>query len=172
MFNVVFHHGGEFVRLNDGDMIYRGGVLTIVSGKLIDKWLMVNIHNLVNGWGYIEWTYRIWTKILDIDETFFQIRNNNDAYDFAAYACAIEECGEMIVEHDVTGIEVMVKSLRFVNEMVELDGCDDKGVEGFNDSEDERTTTIVNGFDGIDVSLPINEGTIVIGWLTGSKKKK
>ena len=33
MFNVVFHHGGEFVRLNDGDMIYSGGVLTIVYGN-------------------------------------------------------------------------------------------------------------------------------------------
>lgn len=37
---------------------------------------------------------------------------------------------------------------------------------------DERTTTIADGFDGINVSLPINEGTIVVGLLTGSKKNK
>lgn len=49
----------------------------------------------------------------------------------------------MFVEHDVTGIEVTVKSPRCVNEMVELDGCDDEGVERLNDSEDERTTTII-----------------------------
>ena len=48
VFNVVFHHGGEFERLNDGDTIYRGGVSTIVSGQLIDKWSMVNIHKSVN----------------------------------------------------------------------------------------------------------------------------
>lgn len=90
MFNVVFHHGGEFVRLNDGDTIYKGGVSTIMYGKLIDKWSMVNIHKLVNVWGYIEGKYIIWTKILDIDENFFEIRNNDDAYDFAVYACGLK----------------------------------------------------------------------------------
>ena len=44
MFNVGFHHGGEFLRLNDGETIYKGGISTIVSVQLIDKWLMVNIH--------------------------------------------------------------------------------------------------------------------------------
>ncbi|KAI5388074.1 hypothetical protein KIW84_073964 [Lathyrus oleraceus] len=92
---------------------------------------MVNTHKLVNGWGYIEGTYRIWTKILDIDKSIFQIRNNDDAYDFAAYACETEVDGEMFVEHDVT-----------------------------------------DGFDGINVSLPIDEGTTVVGLLTGSKKNK
>ncbi|KAI5440921.1 hypothetical protein KIW84_010403 [Lathyrus oleraceus] len=110
MFNVVLHHGGGFLRLNDGDTIYRGGVLTIVSGKLIHKWSMVNIHKLEDGRGYIEETFIIWTKILDIDENVFHIRNNDDAYDFAAYACATEVDGEMFVGHDVTGIEVTVKS--------------------------------------------------------------
>lgn len=78
----------------------------------------------------------------------------------------------MFVEHDVTGIKVVVKSSMCVNEMVELDRCDDEGVEGFNDNEDERTTAIADGFDGIDVSLPINEGTIVVGLLTSSKKEE
>ncbi|KAI5411287.1 hypothetical protein KIW84_056401 [Lathyrus oleraceus] len=95
----------------------------------------------VNGRG-IEGKYKIWIKILDIDENFFHIRNNDDAYDFAAYAYATEVDGEMFVEHDVTSIEVIVNSFRCVNEMVELDGCDDKEVEGFNDSHDERTVAI------------------------------
>lgn len=51
---------------------------------------MVNIHNLVNGWGYLEGTNRACNKILDIGENFFQIRNNDDAYDFAAYACEMQ----------------------------------------------------------------------------------
>lgn len=62
----------------------------------------------------------------------------------------------MFVEHDVTDIEVTVKSPRCVNKMVELDICDDEGIEWFNDSEDERTTAIADEFDEIDVSLPIN----------------
>lgn len=104
VFNVIFHHGGEFVRLNDGETIYMGGFSTILYGQLIDKWSMVNIHKLVNERGYIEETYKIWTKVLDIDENFFQISNNDDAYDFSAYACAIQVDGEMFVEHDITGI--------------------------------------------------------------------
>ncbi|KAI5439719.1 hypothetical protein KIW84_025189 [Lathyrus oleraceus] len=146
MFNGVFHHGGEFVRLNGGDTICMGDVSNIVSGQLIDKWSMVNNHKL--------------------------IRNNDDAYDFAAYVCLTEVDGEMFVEHDVTSIKVIVKSSRCVNEMVELDGCDDEGLEGFNDNEDESTTAIADGFDGIDVSLSINEGTIIVGLLTGSEKKE
>lgn len=73
MFNVVFHHGGNFVKLNDGDMIYMGVVSTIVSEQLIDKWSMGNIHKLVNEWGYIEGTYIMWTKILDIDDFFSKL---------------------------------------------------------------------------------------------------
>ncbi|KAI5396898.1 hypothetical protein KIW84_062942 [Lathyrus oleraceus] len=95
--------------------------------------------------------------------------NNDDAYDFATYACVTQVDGEMFVEHDVTGIKVTVKSHRCVNEMVKLNGCDDEGVEGFSDSEDEKTTTIADGFN---VYLSINEGTIGVGMLTGSKKKK
>lgn len=71
MFNGVFHHGGEFVRLNGGDTICMGDVSNIASGQLIDKWSMVNNHKLVNGWGYIEETYKMRTKILDIDDFFF-----------------------------------------------------------------------------------------------------
>ncbi|KAI5410547.1 hypothetical protein KIW84_055887 [Lathyrus oleraceus] len=46
VFNVIFHHEGEFVRLNNGDTIYRGDVSTIMYGQLIDKWSMVKIHKL------------------------------------------------------------------------------------------------------------------------------
>ncbi|KAI5425876.1 hypothetical protein KIW84_031629 [Lathyrus oleraceus] len=69
-------------------------------------------------------------------------------------------------------LHLLVKSPRCVDEMVKLDGYDDEGVGGFNDSEDQRTSAIADGFDGIDISLPINKGTIVTGLLAGSKKKK
>lgn len=48
MFNVVFHREGEFIKLNDGDTIYMGGVSIILSRKLIYKWSMVNIHKWMN----------------------------------------------------------------------------------------------------------------------------
>lgn len=51
-FNVIFHHGGEFVMVNKNDIIYRGGVDTIVSSQHIDKWTMDGIRKLVNMWGY------------------------------------------------------------------------------------------------------------------------
>lgn len=59
-----------------------------------------------------------------------------------------------------------------MNEMVQINGCDNERVERFNDSEEERIIVTADGFDGIDVSLPINEGNIVVGLLIGSKKKK
>ena len=36
LFDVVFHHGGEFVR--DKRVFYRGGVQTIVSGLEGNNW--------------------------------------------------------------------------------------------------------------------------------------
>ncbi|KAI5441517.1 hypothetical protein KIW84_010843 [Lathyrus oleraceus] len=92
-----------------------------------------------------------------MSSSYHHIRNNDDAYDFSAYACATEVDGEMFVEHDVTGIEVTVNSHRCMNEMVEINGCDNERVERFNDSEEERIIFTADGFDGIDVSLPINK---------------
>ncbi|CAK8530199.1 unnamed protein product [Lathyrus sativus] len=111
VFNIVFHHVEEFVMLINCETIYGGGILTIVSGQVIDKWSMVNIHNLVNGWGYIKGMYRTWIKILDIDENLFQIRNKDDVYDFAAYACVTQVDGKMFVEHAVNGIKVKLRVL-------------------------------------------------------------
>ena len=72
--------------VNKNDIIYICGVGTIVSSQHINKWTMSEIHRLVNTRGYKEGSYRLWTKILEIYEDFFQIRKDDDAYDFAAYA--------------------------------------------------------------------------------------
>ena len=50
LFIVVFHHGGEFVMLNNGVTIYRGGVSTLVSDLHLDQFIMLIIHGLVTGW--------------------------------------------------------------------------------------------------------------------------
>ncbi|XP_058776719.1 uncharacterized protein LOC131651056 [Vicia villosa] len=79
----------------------------------------------------------------------------------------------MFVEHDVCGIEVTVRRLRCVNEMVELDVSDEEErVKGLNDSEAKRTTAIADGFDGIDVTIPISEGPIIVGLLPCPLKRK
>src|SRR3954466_777895 len=100
LFNVVFRHGGEFIDNNDGETIYKGGVSTLISREHIDDWTMHHVLNLITGWGYLEGSLRLWTKIVDIDPNYFQIRNDGDADDFAAYGCAMQVDGELCVEHD------------------------------------------------------------------------
>ena len=90
--------------LNNGVMIYIGGVFTLVSDLHMDQLTMLNIHGLVIGWGYKQGTYRTWTLIHEIDDNYFQIRKDDDCYDFAAHACATQLDREMFVEHDVTDI--------------------------------------------------------------------
>ncbi|XP_058747019.1 uncharacterized protein LOC131620008 [Vicia villosa] len=140
LFNVVFHYGGEFVSLNDGVMIYRGGVTTVVTN--------INI------------------------STFTMIKRDDDCYDFEAYANANKVDGEMFVEHEVIDVSLTVRSLRCVNEVVQMDKCDEDGVEGLGDSEDERATALLDGFEGIDVTIPVNEAPSLSGFMRGSKKKK
>ncbi|KAI5422440.1 hypothetical protein KIW84_045764 [Lathyrus oleraceus] len=171
LLNVIFHHGGEFVRVNEKDILYIGGVHNIFSMQHIGKWTMFKIHKLVKGWGCKEGSYKAWMKILEVNEFFFQLSKDDDAYDFVVYTCATQVDGDVYLEHDVNDIELKVKSPKFIIEMINMEGFDDKGVEGFDDSEDERTTTITYGFDGIDVNLPINKCTIVVGFLYSSNKK-
>lgn len=157
LFNVVFHYEGEFVRLIDGVMIYRGGVSSLVTNIHIDKFTMVTLNRMLTGWGFKQGTYRAWTKIVEFDPIFFHISKDDDCYDFAAYACVTEVDGVMYVEHDVGNVSGSVRSPRCVNEIVEMDRFDDEGVEGLGDSEDERATAILDGFEGIDVTIPIRQ---------------
>lgn len=138
--------------VNKNDIIYRGGVDTIVSNQHIDKWTMAKIRKLVNIWGYKEGTYRLWMNILEIDEDFFQIRKDDDAYNFAAYACATPVNRDICVEHDVKDIELEAGVLKCVNGVIDIKIIYDKVVEGLDDSEDDRVIAPVDGFDGVDVT--------------------
>ncbi|XP_058741866.1 uncharacterized protein LOC131614273 [Vicia villosa] len=155
----------------DGVMIYRDDVSTLVYGQYIEKWSMVVIHNLLNGWGYIEGTYIIWTKIIEIDENHFQIRRDDDCYDLDAYACATQTSGELFLEHHITDLEVLVRCAKCVNEVVAPVVYDDERIEGLNDSEDERATTLADGFKVIYVK-PVNDNVGLAGFLKCSNKKK
>ncbi|XP_058733420.1 uncharacterized protein LOC131605036 [Vicia villosa] len=125
LFNAVFHHGGEFVSINDGVMIYRGGVTTLVTNIHISTFTMVSVHRMLIGWGYKEGSYRAWTKVVEIDPNLFQIKRDGDCYDFAAYASTNEVDGEMFLEPDVIHVSVSVRNINVtipVNEAPSLSG--------------------------------------------------
>ncbi|XP_058726497.1 uncharacterized protein LOC131597850 [Vicia villosa] len=172
MFKAVTQFGGEFVLLNNGDTIYRGGLSSLVSELRLEEFTMDSIHRLVMGWGYREGTYRIWTLIREISEDYFQIRKDEDCYDFAAYSCANLIDGELFIEHDVDDLGASVTSPRCVNEVVEMEGSDEDVVEGLGDSEDERATAILDGFEGIDIGLPMKETPKGLEFISEPKEKK
>lgn len=68
-------------------------------------------------------------------------------------------------------IELKIRALECIIMMPNMEGFDDEGVKSLDDSEDERTTAIIDGFDGIDSNLPINQQAIVVGYL-GSPSRK
>ncbi|KAI5445504.1 hypothetical protein KIW84_013655 [Lathyrus oleraceus] len=125
----------------------------------------------MNKWGYKEETYRLWTKILEIDEDFFQISKDDDAYDFVTYTCATNVDGDIFVEHDVDDIEVRVRVPKCINGVADVAGIYDEVVEWLDDSEDDKVNAIVDGFDGVDVSVPINQWELV-SRLIGKHDKK
>ncbi|KAI5443843.1 hypothetical protein KIW84_012480 [Lathyrus oleraceus] len=98
----------------------------------------------------------------------YQIRNYDDVCDFAAYACANQVDGYLYLEHDVNDIKLGVREPRFINEMKNMEAIDDGGVEGFDDSEDERTTATTYRFDFTQL---LNECNIVARLTFSSKKK-
>ncbi|KAI5434587.1 hypothetical protein KIW84_021427 [Lathyrus oleraceus] len=160
-FNVSFHHGGEFILVKQNDIIYRGGVDTHVSGQHINKWTIGSIRTLVNMWGYKEGTYRLWTKIMEMDEGFFQITKDDDAYDFAAYSCATQVDGDIFFEHDVDDMKLRVRVPKCVNRVTGVEGLDDEVVERLDNSEDDK----------FGVTILINQGELVAGLLGRSNKR-
>ncbi|XP_058769018.1 uncharacterized protein LOC131642868 [Vicia villosa] len=127
MFNAVIQYGGEFVLLNNGDKIYRGGVSSLVSELCLEEFTMNNIHS-----------------------------------------CANRIDGELFIEHDVDDLGASVTSPRCVNEVVDMEGSD----EGLGDSEDERATAILDGFEGIDIGLPMKETPKGLEFISEPKEKK
>src|SRR3954470_3561625 len=80
----------------------------------------------------------------------------------------------MFVQHDVSEVASNGRPI-CVHEFTELneDVSDEDVVKGLNDSEDERTTALVDGFgyDGPDVTIPLREGPIIAGLLPCPNKK-
>lgn len=58
-----------------------------------------------------------------------------------------------------------------LNGVKNMEGIDYEVIEGFDDIEDDRVTTLVDGFNGVDVTVPINHRDTVAGLLGRLKKK-
>ncbi|KAI5435547.1 hypothetical protein KIW84_022094 [Lathyrus oleraceus] len=80
-FSVTLHHGGEFYRVFEEEIIYRGGTDTTVNGIHVSNWNMDNIEKLLSRLGYKADCVRVWTKVLEIQDGFFLIRKDDDAVD-------------------------------------------------------------------------------------------
>lgn len=88
---------------------------------------MFEIYKLVTRWGYKEGSYMVWTKIIEVYE-LFQLRKDNDAYDFATYASSSQVDGDIYLEYEVTDIKLKVRAPQFINEMKNIEAIDDEGV--------------------------------------------
>ncbi|XP_058783089.1 uncharacterized protein LOC131657741 [Vicia villosa] len=157
-FNVTFHHGGEFVRVGGEEIIYRGGVDTTITGMHVGSWGLDSIVKIVSRLGYEEGSFRVWTKVLEIQEGFLYIRSDDDAVDFAMYFSVMNVTGDLYVEHSKgVKFERSDRAPNCVNEEKQLDGLEEEIVDGLDDSEDERATGLADGFDEeIDDTLPLN----------------
>ncbi|KAI5426073.1 hypothetical protein KIW84_031775 [Lathyrus oleraceus] len=162
-FSVTLHHGGEFYRVFEEEIIYRGGTDTTVNGIHVSNWNMDNIEKLLSRLRYKADCVRVWTKVLEIQDGFFLIRKDDDVVDdFALYFSAMNVKGDLYVEHSTGNMDPADREPKCVNDDDHppdngIDGLDEEKVEGLDDSEDERATAYFDGFEGIDVTKPIRE---------------
>ena len=100
LFNVVFHHGGEFVR--EETMFYRGGMETLITRQDLDRWSYFEAVGLVLGWNYSKSTYRLWRKIEGVDEGFKHVLLDDDIKVVGTQAMSTKMDEHIYVEHNVS----------------------------------------------------------------------
>jgi len=133
LFDVVIHHGGEFVR--DKRVFYRGGVQTIVSGLEGNNWGVSDIENIVTSWGYEKKKFRVWGQYPEVFDEFFQVNEDHIAKEISGYSIGNKVHGHIYVEHNVLDITVKAYQPRCIdldagyNEEVEMFSSDDDGVK-------------------------------------------
>jgi len=130
LFDVVFHHGGEFVK--DKHMFYRGGVQTVLSGIKGNNWDVSDIENIVASWRYQKKKVRVWGQYVEVYDEFFQVNEDHIAEEIYEYSIGNKVDGHIYVEHNVLDITVKVDVLSFVD----LDAGYDEEVEMFSSDDD------------------------------------
>ena len=58
------------------------------------------------GEGYKKGTFRLWTKVLEIQEGYILIKKDDDAYDFASFFSAMNIVGHLFMEHSQGGLDL------------------------------------------------------------------
>lgn len=160
LFNVVFHHGGEFAR--EETLFYRGGVETLITGQDFDLWSYFEAVGLVEGWKYAKSSFRLWRKIEGVDDTFKHILFDDDIKDVGLHAVSTKLDGQIYVEHNVSSNSTKVAEPKCI-ELIGKEGSGDddssedeaKGIR-FDDSEEERTMALDDGFEVVEVEPPAN----------------
>lgn len=98
-FSVTLHHEREFVRVNRDEIIYRGGVDSIVTGIHVANSTMDNNGKLVSRLGYKDGSFMLWTKFLEIQEGYILLRKYDEYANYASYFSSINNNGDLFVEH-------------------------------------------------------------------------
>ena len=151
LFNVVFHHGGEFFKENDS-LIYRGGVQTVVSAEKMNNWSnKSHVFGIVMGWGYNVERVKLWSRFRDFDNgRFFKLREYDDYMEVAIHSVG-------------GGVDAEI----YVDNKIDDDDDSDSGYDSdvgvkFNDSEDERTIGLEDGFGADPIPEKTNENNMQI----------
>ncbi|WJX85475.1 hypothetical protein P8452_67922 [Trifolium repens] len=166
-FDVVFHHGGEFVK--DWVLFYRGGSETIIQKQDFDDWSFVKANGYLLKMEYNENTYRMWRKMDDVDSGYKAMVLDQHVVDLGLYAMNKMEAAHIWVEHNVKDILENVACPAYM----ELGPSSDEDSDGsqqsvnvvrFEDSEEERADCVDDGFG-------ITELPLTVPNTTESKKK-
>jgi hypothetical protein len=166
-FDVVFHHGGEFVK--DWVLFYRGGCETIIQKQDFDDWSFVKANGYLLKMEYNENTYRMWRKMDDVDSGYKAMVLDQHVVDLGLNAMNKMEAAHIWVEHNVKDILENVACPAFM-ELGPSSGEDSDGsqqsvnVVRFEDSEEERADCVDDGFG-------ITELPLTVPNTTESKKK-
>jgi hypothetical protein len=161
-FNVVFHHGGQFVR--DWIVYYRGGDVTVVEGLDKDRWSYFEAEGIMTDKKYAKNSFRMWWKVEE-EIAYKKLRLDVDAKDIVDYALSNNVDAHIYLEHGVDNMFSVDASvcleLQALNDVVE--NVDAGGFEGdyetdsyssedevkgmdLDDSEDERALGMDDGF--------------------------
>lgn len=168
-FNVVFHHGGQFVR--DLIVYYRGGDVTVVEGLDKDKWSYFEVEGIMTDKKYAKNSFRMWWKVEE-EIAYKKLRLDADAMDIVDYALSNNVDAHIYLEHGVDNMfsvdAPVCLELQALNDVVEnVDAGGFEEIEGdyggdsendsyssedeakgihLDDSEDERALGMDDGF--------------------------
>lgn len=142
--------------------VYRGGVETLITRQDFDLWSYFEAVGLLEGWKYAKASFRLWRKIEGVDDTFKHILFDDDIKDVGLHAVSTKMDGHIYVEHNVSSNSTKVAEPKCIELIGKEGSADDASSEDevrgirFDDSEEERTMALNDGFEVVEVEPPAN----------------